>query len=60
MTPHSKHAKRPNGFYKEVQKYLNNVRLPKSTISMVKSGRRDNDAILLAIIEVDHKITHNL
>lgn len=45
--------KRPYGFYHAVREHLG-VDVSKGMISMVKSGRRTNDAILLAIIHVDH------
>lgn len=45
---------RPNGFYDAVKERLQNKKISSSLISMVKSGRRKNDDILRAIIEVQH------
>lgn len=45
---------RPNGFYQQVKKQLGNVTISNSLISMVKSGKRKNDSVLMAIIHVDH------
>lgn len=45
--------KRPVYFYQAVREHLG-VNIPKATISMVKSGRRNNDSVLLAVIYVDH------
>jgi len=44
------------GFSNEVQKHLGNVKVSRSLICMVRKGQRKNDAVLMAIIEVDHKL----
>jgi len=47
--------RRPNGFYQAVMNKMPGIKLSKSLIAMVKTGRRKNDAVLMAIIEVDHE-----
>lgn len=44
----------PNGFYKAVVRYLGNVSVSPQHVSAVRKGQRKNDALLLAIITVDH------
>jgi len=46
--------RRPPNFYASVREQLGNIRVSQSTISMVKSGRRNNDTVLMAIIKADH------
>lgn len=54
METHNK-KRRKNGFYEAVKERLGvNVNVSSSHICMVKSGRRKNDAVLMAIIETDH------
>jgi len=48
--------RRPNGFYQAVMNKMPGIKLSKSLIAMVKTGRRKNDAVLMAIIEVDHEM----
>ncbi len=45
---------RPNGFYQAVKNKLGNVKVSSALIAMVKRGKRKNDSVLRAIIEVDH------
>lgn len=44
------------GFNKEVIRHLGNVKVSSSFITAVRKGKRNNDAILMAIIEVDHRL----
>lgn len=48
-------TRRPNGFTEAVRKELGpKVKVSKTHISAVGKGQRTNDAVLLAIITVDH------
>ncbi len=49
--------RRPNGFCKLVRDKLG-CQVSSALISQVKRGIRKNDAVLMAIIEVDHEINH--
>lgn len=42
------------GFCKAVQNHMHPIRVSKELISAVRKGKRKNDAVLMAIIEVDH------
>lgn len=48
-----------SGFNKEVMRHLGNVKVSSSLVTAVRKGRRKNDAVLMAIIEVDHKLYHD-
>lgn len=54
MRTKMKDGGRPSGFYNAVKERLGNDNVSSSVISMVKRGKRTNDAVLLAVIEVDH------
>lgn len=51
--------RRPQGFRNLVRKFLGNVKISNSHIENVKRGVRRNDAVLLAIIQADHALTHS-
>jgi hypothetical protein len=53
-TPNS----RPNGFYQLVMDQMPGIRVSKSLIAMVKCGQRNNDAVLMAIIQADHILSN--
>lgn len=50
----------PYGFNKAVLRHLGNIKVTSALVSAVRKGKRKNDTILMAIIEVDHAMTHGI
>jgi len=55
-----KRHRAPHGFNKAVMQRLGRVKVSSAYITMVKKGKRNNDAVLMAIIEVDKLMNKNI